>query len=187
MAACLRARLTPWSWECRARRERPRGVRGSVTRWRPRRDIAPRWEEKHPATGRLPGRGVGGEGGSGAAVNPAYPATRAYAMAVVVVRSSASVGVNASEPHARNGCSVRTIRASPDVWVPYKSDARGRDEVTRQLAALSDPRRRAGSCMAEMMRAAMASRNVRSGISEPGNGSGMSNPSPRRRGMRCTW
>ena len=36
------------------------------------------------------------------------------------------------------------------------------------------------------MRAAVASRRWRSGISLPGNGSGTSNPSPWRRGIRCT-
>ena len=82
-----------------------------------------------------------------------------------------------SEPHARNECSVCAIRASPDIWVPYNPDARGPNEVTRQLAAAIGPRRRAGSCIAEMIRAAMASRKVRSGICEPENGSGTSNPS----------
>lgn len=42
-----------------------------------------------------------------------------------------------------------------------------------------------GSRNAAMMRAACTSSTVRSGISEPANGRGMSNPSPERRGM--TW
>ena len=57
-------------------------------------------------------------------------------------------------------------------------------EQAAQLAAASLPRRLAGSRNAVVIRAAIASRNVRSGMSEPGNGSGMSNPSVWRRGMR---
>jgi len=55
-----------------------------------------------------------------------------------------------------------------------------------QLTTASFPRRRAGSRSAVMIRTAIASRNVLSGISDPGNGSGMSKPSLFRRGIRCT-
>ena len=44
-----------------------------------------------------------------------------------------------------------------------------------------------GSRKAAMMRAACTSSTVRSGISEPAKGNGISKPSPARRGMTCTW
>ena len=189
MAACLSARLTPVSWKCRARRERPRGVRGSVTRWRPRRDIAPRCERKDPATGHLPVRGIGGNGDSGARAASSSPAAQAYTMIVGVDRSSASAALKSVSFTQAHECSQCAICARADFVVRCKIDAPTVSEVTaptRQLAAASVPSRRAGSRSAAMIRAAMASRNVRSGISEPENGSGMSNPSSFRRGIRCT-
>ena len=187
MAACLSARLTPVSWKCRARRESPRGVRGSVTRWRPRRDIAPRCERKDPATGQLPVRGIGGSGDFGAHAASSSSAALTYTMVVGVDRSSASAALKSVSFTRAHECSQCANSARPDFIVSCKIDASTLSEVTLapcQLAAASFPSRRAGSRSAAMILAAIASRNVRSGISEPGNGSGMSKPSSLRRGMR---
>ena len=189
MAACLSARLMPVSWKCRARRERPRGVRGSVTRWRPRRDIAPRCEKKNPATGQSPVRGIGGNGDSGARAASSSPAAQAYTMIVGVDRSSASAAMKSVSFTRGHECSQCAIRARSDFVVRCKIDASTVSEVTPgtcQLAAASVPSLRAGSRRAAMIRAAIASRKVRSGISDPENGSGMSNPSSFRRGIRWT-
>ena len=63
-----------------------------------------------------------------------------------------------------------------------------RDGARRSsLASLRFGRMATGSRNAAMIRAAFASSTVRSGICEPANGSGTSNPSPGQRGITCTW
>ena len=108
----------------------------------------------------------------------------------VPCRTDASTGSRFRYKSAKRRSGASTIRTpSTNAWCHARQrSARLKPRsLRRQLAAASVPSRRAGSRMAVMIRAAVASRNVRSGISEPGKGSGMSNPSPLRRGIRCTW
>src|SRR5678815_83713 len=134
MAACLSARLMPVSWKCRARRESPRGVRGSVTRWRPRRDIAPRCKRKSPATGQLPVRG-GGSGDSVARAAAYSLAAPAYTMVVCVDRSSASAALKSVSFTQSHECSQCANRASPDFLISCKIDASTLFQVTRETSA----------------------------------------------------
>jgi hypothetical protein len=92
-------------------------------------------------------------------------AAQAYPMVVCVDRSSASAALKSLSFTQSHECSQCANRASPDLLVSCKIDASTLFQVTRrQLAAASFPSRRAGSRSAAMILAAMASRNVRSGI-----------------------
>jgi len=135
-------------------------------------------------------RGDLGSGDSGARAASSSSAAQPYTMVVGVDRSSASAALKSVSFTRSHECSQCANRASPDFIVSCKFDASTLFQVTLscardgQLAAASVPRRRAGSRSAAMILAAIASRNVRSGMSDPGNGSGMSNPSSFRRGIR---
>ena len=101
-------------------------------------------------------------------------------------QSSASGCVGGGEKVARRRISAKKLRITQEQISKWYRDYSTCRRSPRDRRSCRE-RDATGSRYTAMMRAACTSSTVRSGICEPSNGSGMSNPSPAMRGITCTW